>query len=122
MSYPARWATRVSCAVAAVMGPPTSAIAEQPPICADRPAKANAVCTVPAGKFQLETGAIDWSLAKSAGARTDLLAIGASVLKLGVSDRSDLQLGVTPYVMSTTKQAGSRSRVSGIGDVTVRYK
>jgi len=107
---------------AAVIGLATSAQAEPPPICADRPAKANAVCTVPVGKFQLETGAVDWTLAKSAGVRTELLAVGASVLKLGVSDTSDLQVGFVPYVQLTVKQSGTRSRVSGIGDVTVRYK
>ena len=92
------------------------------PICADRPAKANAVCTVPAGKVQLETGAIDWSLAKDHGTRTATLIAGSSFLKFGLSDASDLEIGFTPYAQVTVKQAGSRSRGSGFGDVVVRYK
>ena len=92
------------------------------PICADRPAKANAVCTVPAGRFQLETAAIDWSLAKDDGTRTETLIVGPSFLKFGISDASDLEIGFTPYAQVTVKQAGSRNRASGFGDVVVRYK
>jgi hypothetical protein len=118
--HPATWV--VICAAAAVMGLPTAANAEQAPICADRPMKANAVCTIPAGRLQLETGMIDWNLAKSAGTRIELLTVGASVLKLGISETADLQLGFAPFAQLTVKQAGSRSRVSGVGDVTLRYK
>ncbi|WP_309662061.1 transporter [Sphingomonas sp.] len=92
------------------------------PICAERPGKANAVCTVPAGKWQLETGIADWSLTRQAGTRDAVLILGSSFLKLGLSDTADLEVGVTPFVQATIKQAGSRSRVSGFGDVVVRYK
>ena len=92
------------------------------PICSDRPAKANAACTVPAGRFQLETGVADWSLTKQAGARDELLILGSSFLKLGLSDSADLEVGFTPYTQVTDTQPGSRSRVSGFGDVVVRFK
>ncbi len=95
--------------------------APEAPVCTDRPAKANAVCTVPAGRVQIETNAIGWSLAKVDGARTELLTVGASVAKLGLSERSDLQIGFTPYAELRTG-GGLRSRASGIGDVAVRYK
>lgn len=98
-----------------------TAQAQEAPICTDRPAKANAVCTVPAGRFQIETNAIGWSLTDLAGTRTELLTIGASVAKLGLDGRSDLQIGFTPYAELRTPN-GPRSRVSGIGDVIVRYK
>ena len=92
------------------------------PICTiDRPAKANAVCTVPPGRVQVETGAIGWSLTELGGTRSELLTIGQSVAKLGLSDWSDLQIGFTPYAELTT-EGGSRSRVSGIGDIVARYK
>ncbi|HKR24488.1 MAG TPA: transporter [Allosphingosinicella sp.] len=95
--------------------------AQEAPICTDRPAKANAVCTVPAGRIQIETGGISWSLTERGGARTELLTIGASVAKLGLSERSDLQVGFTPYAELRTLN-GLQSRVSGIGDLVVRYK
>jgi hypothetical protein len=83
---------------------PSAAAAEADPgpICTDRPAKANAVCTVPAGTFQLETNTIGWSLTRAAGAQTKVLTVGSSFVKLGLTNRSDLE--------------------SGLGDVVVRYK
>ena len=94
------------------------ALAETAPICADRPAKANATCTVPPGDWQLETGLADWLRLDSGGTRTDTLVLGSSVLKLGLTERSDLQLGIVPCVRVST----GGDHVSGIGDVTLRYK
>lgn len=93
-----------------------------PPICTDRPAKANATCTVPAGKVQLESSLAGWSLTRAGGARSTLLSIGSTVVKLGMTGRSDLQVGLTPYARLTVRGGGSRSRVPGSGDVSVRYK
>ena len=93
-----------------------------PPICTDRPTKANAICTVPEGKIQIETSAIGWSLTEADGSETRVLSVGSSFVKLGLSGRSDLQVGLTPYVQLTTKGGGVRDRVSGFGDVVVRYK
>jgi hypothetical protein len=92
------------------------------PICTDRPAKANAICTVPAGMMQLETNAAGWALAKADGKRSELSTIGSSFVKLGLSDRSDLQVGFTPYTRLAVTQGSSREHVSGFGDVVVRYK
>lgn len=89
-----------------------------PPICTDRPTKANAVCTVPVGKWQLESTAIGWSRTDAGGVETKVLMLGSSVVKLGLSDRSDLQAGLTPY--SRVETAGSS--FSGFGDLVIRYK
>lgn len=103
----------------ALAGP---AWAEDAPICTDRPAKANAVCTVPAGRFQVETSALGWTLTKGGAGRTELLAIGSSFAKVGLTDRSDLQIGLTPFAKLTSRAAGASGRVSGFGDLSVRYK
>lgn len=99
-----------------------AAAASTPPICTDRPAKANATCTVPKGKVQLEASLAGWSVTQAGGARSETLSIGSSAIKLGITDRSDLQVAVTPYARFTVKDAGSRGTISGIGDVVVRYK
>jgi len=98
------------------------AYAEETPICTDRPTKANAVCTVPAGGWQLESSAVAWSRTKASGVETEVLTLGLSVMKLGLSDRSDLQIGLAPYVRSTIEAGGLKSRMSGFGDLTIRYK
>jgi len=104
----------------ALMTEPASAA--EAPICTDRPTKANAVCTVPAGKVQLEAGAVGWSLTKGGGSRTERLMLGSSLVKVGLTSRSDLQLGFTPYLRSRAKQDSVAERRSGFGDVLVRYK
>jgi hypothetical protein len=98
-----------------------AAHAEDAAICTDRPGKANAVCTVPAGRIQGETAAVDWSLTEGPGTRAELLTVGATYVKLGVSGGSDLEIGFTPYAALTTRDA-SASRVAGVGDVVIRYK
>jgi hypothetical protein len=103
-------------------GAASPAEVEEAPICTDRPTKANAVCTVPVGKWQLESSIAGWGRIEDSGARADVWTIGSSFLKLGLTDRSDLQIGVTPYVHVETKVGGSKSSASGFGDVTVRYK
>jgi Putative MetA-pathway of phenol degradation len=95
---------------------------EEAPICTDRPTKANATCTVPVGKFQLEATAVSWTRVEAGGAKTNIWSLGSSVVKFGLSDRSDLQSGLTPFVHAGTKVAGEKSSVSGFGDITVRYK
>jgi hypothetical protein len=95
---------------------------EETPICVDRPAKGNAVCTVPAGKWQLESSIAGWSRTEAVGIESEVLTLGSSVVKLGISDRSDLQIGFTPYVHTEARAGATKSTASGVGDVIVRYK
>ena len=91
-------------------------------ICADRPSKANATCTVPADHWQVEISAVDWARTADHGASAEVTAIGQSLVKLGLTDRSDIELGVAPFVRAETQEAGLRRVVSGPGDATIRYK
>lgn len=95
-----------------------AAQAEETPICTDRPAKANAVCTVPVGKWQLETAAVDWLYLKQGNSKTTTLLLGGLLAKLGLTDSSDLQVAFTPLVRANTDDR----HISGFGDVTVRFK
>ena len=95
------------------------AAASSAPICADRPGKANAVCTVPSGKLQLELSAIDWTQSDS---RSRNVSLAAPTFKLGISRRSDIQLSLNPYVRSVVSAGDGRHRTAGFGDLTVRYK
>ena len=99
-----------------------AASSELPPICTERPGKANAVCTVPVGHVQIETGIGDWSLAKTRGVRAELFMLGASFVRVGLTKASEIQFGLNPYSWLTVKQGGSKTRIKGFGDVTIRYK
>jgi hypothetical protein len=99
-----------------------AAAAEQQPICATRPGKSMAPCTVPAGRFQLETGFVDWSLQKSGSERNTSLAIGQTALKYGLTDRSDIEVAVMPWQRSTSRAGGVRQSWSGFGDLFASYK
>jgi hypothetical protein len=104
--------------VAAVAAVPASA----DPICADRPGKATSACTVPAGRWQVETGFADWTLQKSGGERDTSLAVGETTIKYGLTDASDLEVDVTPWERSATRIGSVHQSSSGFGDVNLIYK
>jgi hypothetical protein len=99
-----------------------AAAADEQPICAARPGKSTPTCTVPAGHFQLETGLADWSLQKTEGERDTSLAIGETTVKYGLTERSDIEIDVTPWERQTSRGPGFRDNASGFGDITVAYK
>jgi hypothetical protein len=92
------------------------------PICADRPGKSSETCTAPAGHWQVETGLADWSLQRSDGERDTSLVIGETTIKYGLSDRSDIEIDVTPWQRQTSRTGSSRDSANGVGDVRIQYK
>jgi hypothetical protein len=108
--------------LAAVLVVSTAAMADEPPICADRPGKSTPTCTVPAGHLQLEAGLADWSLQKATGERDTSLVIGETLFRYGLTDHSDIQLDVAPWQRATSRGSGFHDRASGFGDLTIIYK
>ena len=99
-----------------------AAAADAPPICADRPGKANPTCTVPAGMVQIETGLADWAHDDSGGVTTDALSLGSTAFKYGLSGRWNVELDISPY-NSVRMRGGELSESdSGFGDLIVRSK
>ena len=107
-------------AATATLAAPCAAASDEP-ICAGRPGLASATCSVPAGRFQLETGIADWSRDRSAGTKATELVIAATDMKYGLSTRSHIELTLVPYVRSKVREAGTSETASGVGDVTFRY-
>ena len=99
-----------------------AAAADEQPICADRPGKANPTCTVPEGMVQIETGLIDWIHDNEAGVRTDSLLLGSTAFKFGLNDRWNVELDVTPYESLRVRGGGVRVTDSSFGDLFVRSK
>lgn len=101
---------------------PAAAVASDDPICAGRPGKSTPTCTVAPAHWQLETGLADWSLQKGGGERATALVIGETTLRLGLTDRSEFQVDVTPWQRATYRAGSFDERATGIGDVTLLYK
>jgi hypothetical protein len=100
----------------------TAWAADEQPICPDRPSKSTGPCTVPEGKWQIETGLIDWSRDKSGGVMTDTAQWGASAIKYGISGKTDVELWFTPLETLHIHGGGISERHSSFGDMLVRMK
>ena len=112
---------RFSTIAALLLATSSAATAEQP-ICTDRPSKSTGECTVPKGRWQVETGLIDWSRTDSGGVRAEAISWGNSLIKYGISGNADLELGITP--LETLKVDAGTSHVthSSFGDTPLRVK
>lgn len=94
----------------------------------DRPDKTESPYTVDAGHVQIELDFANYTRdrdrSEGADTRSESFGLVPFNLKLGLTNSTDLQLIVEPYVRQTVRDrsAGSRERVSGFGDVTLRLK
>lgn len=105
-------------ALAVIAAPATAA---DDPICADRPGKSTPTCTVAPGHWQLETGLIDWSLQKDGGDRSTSTVIAETLIRVGLTDRSEIQFDVTPWQRERERVGGVRRQASGFGDLNILY-
>jgi len=94
----------------------------------DRPDKTESPYTVDAGHFQIETDIInasfDHDTAAGADVRTRSLSFATMNLKVGLCNRTDLQLVVPSWnhVRTDDRVAGTLTKQSGFGDLTARLK
>ncbi len=94
----------------------------------DRPDQTESAYTVDAGHFQIEMDfanyTYDHDTSGGANVRAKDWSIAPMNLKLGLTNRMDLQLMIDPYVSSRVddRVAGTVARASGFGDVTTRLK
>lgn len=95
------------------------------PLSADRPDATESPITVPPGRLQIELSFVDitWDTAGSSD-RTRTVAIAPSLLKFGLTDSIDLQLGVDPYAFERRRPrgGGETEHADGFGDLTIRAK
>jgi hypothetical protein len=94
----------------------------------DRPDQTESPYTVDAGHFQVEMDFVNYTRDHDTSGGTDVRTKDWSIaplnLKLGLTNRVDLQLMVDPHVSSRVEDrlAGTKTRVSGFGDVVTRLK
>lgn len=95
------------------------------PLSPDRPGVTESPFTLDAGHFMFESDLARYVGSRPrATSRTRAYRLDALSLKLGLSDQTDLQVFVDPYVIEKKwpDDGGAPERKAGFGDVTVRVK
>jgi hypothetical protein len=94
----------------------------------DRPDKTESPYTVDAGHLQVEMDFVtytrDTGRRSEQNVRAETAGIAAVNFKLGLTNSTDIQLLVDPFVRQTVRYrtAGTRERIDGFGDATLRLK
>lgn len=93
-------------------------------LCADRPTKGTSACTVEPGRWQLEADLFNGAFERRHGVTTDTWLAANPTLKLGITDRLDLEANLPPVEIVRThdRGAGTDTSVNGIGDLVLRAK
>jgi len=110
----------IAAGFAAIAAP--AAAADEQPICPDRPSKSTGPCTVPQGRWQIETGLVDWSRDRSDGVTTDTTTWSNTAIKYGVSGHADVELWLTPLETVSIHGNGASEHHSSFGDILLRVK
>ncbi len=101
----------------------TAAQAADREFCPERPGQATPPCIVDRGKLVLEVGALDWARSRDGGDRTDRLVAGDALVRFGVTDHAEVQVGWKSFERDLmTDATGVRTRTSGTGDVALAVK
>ena len=91
--------------------------------CPDRPGLGTPACIIDKGHASLEVGLLEWSRSDADGAREDDLVAGDMLLRLGVSQTTEVQLGFTSYGRVRMRDAsGKVEKQSHPGDVTLALR
>jgi hypothetical protein len=94
------------------------------PFSPDRPGKAQSPYTVDAGHFQIESDFLNDTRDVTAGQATRSTTIGAPLLKVGLVDRADLEMGFALHsqLRTTDRETGASTLARGFGDVLIGSK
>lgn len=97
------------------------ALADERAYCADRPGQATPPCTVEPGRVMVEAGIADWTHDRNAQDVTDTVALADMLVRTGIGETAEIQLGWTAYGFGRDRDRanGSVSHGHGTGDVTL---
>jgi len=114
---------RLTWIAAAALAASTGARAQTPrDFCPDRPGLGTPPCTIDPGHVAVEIGLADWTLERSQGQRSDTIALGETLVRVGLTDNLEAQVGWTAYGHVRERGPAERSSDSGVGDVTVALR
>lgn len=103
---------------------PAPALAKERSYCPDRPGIGTPPCTMEPGKVSVELGIGDWTLSKDATEREDVFNAADLLVRYGVADHAEVQIGWTALGFARTrdKATGEIEHRSGTGDVTLAVR
>ncbi|MBO9576094.1 MAG: transporter [Sphingobium sp.] len=114
--------TRASALLLIALAAPAFADPSERSLCPARPGLATPPCIVDSGHGLVEIGLADWTLDRQGGDRSDTILAGDLLLRLGMSARSELQVGLTSFGAVRSRTDGAVSRAHGLGDMTLAFK
>ena len=102
----------------------TPAYAEERDYCPARPGLGTPACTISPGRVSVEIGLADWTLQQDSSQRTDTVLLGDTLVRIGLTDTIEAQIGWTPYghVRTRDKGAGTIDSAGAIGDALLGFK
>ena len=117
-----RWTLLVAGLIAAAPAIAQGEPSKERDLCTDRPGLGTPACTVDKGRVVVEVGLADWTRDDSGGARTDTTLFGDALVRIGVSDSTEVQLGLTSLGYQRMRDAGGVTRATRVGDAFVGIK
>jgi hypothetical protein len=90
--------------------------------CPDRPGLGTPACTIDRGHFAIELGLLDWTLDRQGGSREDDIAAGDLLVRYGLTDSLEAQIGWTAYGHVRTRDGNAVQQAGGTGDMLVALR
>jgi hypothetical protein len=92
--------------------------------CPDRPGLGTPASTIDDGHFDVELGIADWTLDRTPDSRTDTVEAGQLLVRMGLTDTLEAQLGWTAFghVRTRDRSTGPVDHSSGVGDLTLALR
>ena len=92
-------------------------------LCADRPGLGTPACSVMPGQMMIEMGIADWTLDRQPVSRTDAVQAAQLLMRAGLTDQLELQIGWNGYGHIRTRDAlGNVIAANGAGDMRLALK
>lgn len=87
--------------------------------CSTRPSLGQSACVLDAGRSAIETGLVDWERDDTADQRTDTILFADTLVRTGISNRVEAQIGWTPFGTQRSSDRESRGTRARVGDVSL---
>ncbi|WP_295635345.1 transporter [Novosphingobium sp.] len=98
------------------------AYAEDRDFCADRPGFDTPPCTLAPGVVMVETGLAAIAHTSGGGAIDDTLTFGDTLIRVGVAQSAEIEVGLTSYIRDRQRDASGISTTRGVGDMVVAVR